>query len=83
MEFEGDTSLSSDAVSVIDDMIWDMFHKLATEATNLMVYTGRRTLMVPDINNAAHLFFKGGIADHAIENARLAVLHFIENTRRR
>lgn len=83
VEFGGDISLSSDAVDVINDTVLDLFHQLATEAKELMVYAGTRTLMVSDVKHAALLIFKGGIADHAVANAWRSVLHYIESTRRR
>lgn len=78
MKFGRNTSLSLDAVAVINDMIWDLFNQIATEAKNLKVYAGRRTLTVSDIINAVHLLFRGRIAVHAVTNARLAVLRYVK-----
>lgn len=81
--FDSDMSLSLKAIAVIDPIICDLFHELATLAKELMVYSGRRTLMVPDIIHAAKLLFKGELSDHAVKNGQAAVLHFIEMTRKR
>ena len=81
--FDADESLSRQAIEVMDSIVCGVFHELASQAKELKVYSGRRTLMVSDIINAAKLYFKGQLATFAVENGLAAVRQYTEMTRRR
>lgn len=80
--FQDGLSISEAATDIIDSIIFDLFHELAAEAKELMVYSGKRTLTAHDIQYAAKRYFKGEIARHAISEGNKAVQAYLDVSRR-
>lgn len=67
------SSLSAEAVDVLDSILFDVFHQVAAEAKQNMVVVGKRTLMVEDVQFAVLRCFKGELARHAVVEGRKSV----------
>ena len=54
-----DTGISKKAMAVFDDMMTDVFKRIASEAKNLCQQTGKKTLSSREIQTAVRLILPG------------------------
>lgn len=80
-KFDVRASLSSEAVAVIDSILFDAFHDLAQEARHMMVQKGQRTLTEWNVHSATHIYFKGEVDRHAVDNAMRAITMYADLNR--
>lgn len=69
-------AISSQAMSVINSLMRDMFEKIADEATKLSKYTQRKTLSSREIQGAVRLVLPGELGKHAVAEGRKAVTNY-------
>ncbi|KAF7823321.1 late histone H2B.L4-like [Senna tora] len=69
--------ISGEAMTIINNLMNDMFERLAEEASRLSAYTGRRTLSCREMQGAVKLVLPGELGKHANAEAVKAVLAYI------
>ncbi|KAG2674565.1 hypothetical protein I3760_13G142800 [Carya illinoinensis] len=74
--------VSSKAMTVLNNMMQDMFERLAEEAAVLSKYTSRKTLSSREIQGAVRLVLPGELGKHAIAEGSKAVTSFMSNIAR-
>ncbi|KAI3461353.1 hypothetical protein Pfo_018016 [Paulownia fortunei] len=72
-----DMGISSMAMTIINNLISDMFERIAQEAARLQKYTGRSTLSSREIQGAVKLVLPGELGRHAIAEGTKAVSNYI------
>jgi histone H2B len=69
----------SKAMTVLNNLMSDMFERVAEEAARLSKYTGRVTLTSREIQGAVRLVLPGELGKHAVAEGSKAVTTFINN----
>ncbi|KAL6575788.1 hypothetical protein OROHE_000769 [Orobanche hederae] len=72
-----DMGISSKAMTVINNLMGDMFERLAEEAALLQKYTGRMTMSSREIQGAVKLVLPGELGKHAIAEGSKAVSNYV------
>ena len=72
-------AISSKAMTVLNNLMSDMFERVAEEAARLSKYTGRVTLTSREIQGAVRLVLPGELGKHAVAEGSKAVTTFIDN----
>ncbi|KAL6563656.1 hypothetical protein OROGR_002615 [Orobanche gracilis] len=72
-----DMGISSKAMTVINNLMGDMFERLAEEAALLQKYTGRITMSSREIQGAVKLVLPGELGKHAIAEGTKAVGNYV------
>lgn len=74
-----DQSISSKAMSVMNSFIMDIFERIATESSRLLVYNKTKTLSSSEIQTAVRLLLPGELAKHAVSEGTKAVQKYAES----
>ena len=74
-----DMGISSQAMTVLNNLMGDMFERLADEASKLKTYTGHMTLSSREIQGAVMLVLPGELGKHAIAEGAKAVTNYISH----
>ncbi|XP_050109602.1 histone H2B.2-like [Malus sylvestris] len=69
--------VSSKAMTVLNNLMNDMFEKLADEAARLTTYTARKTLSSREIQGAVKLVLTGELGRHAMAEGTKAVSTYV------
>ncbi|XP_047974050.1 late histone H2B.L4-like [Salvia hispanica] len=72
-----DMGISGKAMVILNNLMVDMFERLAEEAARLHKYTGRRTMSSREIQGAVKLVLPGELGKHAIAEGTKAVTNYI------
>ncbi|XP_076674393.1 late histone H2B.L4-like [Andrena cerasifolii] len=65
--------ISSRAMNVMNTFMFDMFERIATEASRLVTFGKKQTLTSKDIETAVKLLLPGELSKHAISEGTKAV----------
>ncbi|KAK7324898.1 hypothetical protein VNO77_28825 [Canavalia gladiata] len=68
--------ISSQAMTILNNLMNDMFERLADEATKLKTYTGHMTLSSREIQGAVKLVLPGDLGKHAIAEGAKAMTSY-------
>jgi histone H2B len=68
--------ISKRAMAVMNSFINDVFEKIASEASKLVRYTGKKTLTSREIQTAVRLLLPGELAKHAVSEGTKAVTKY-------
>lgn len=71
-----DTGISSQAMSIMDSFVHDVFERLAGEASRLTKTNNKATLSSREIQTAVRLLLPGELAKHAVSEGTKAVTKF-------
>ncbi|KAI5666460.1 hypothetical protein M9H77_16313 [Catharanthus roseus] len=71
-----DMGISSKAMTIINNLMSDMFERIADEASKLSKYIGRVTLSSLEIQDAVKLVLPGELGKHAIAEGSKAVANY-------
>ncbi|KAB1227366.1 Histone H2B type 1-A [Morella rubra] len=71
--------VSSKAMTVLNNMMSDMFERMADEASKLCKYTGRITLSSREVQGAVKLVLPGELGKHAIAEGSKAVTAYLSH----
>jgi histone H2A len=71
-----DCGMSKRGMEVVNNILMDIFEKIATEADKLVQKNGKRTLSSRDIQSAVRLVLPGELAKHAVSEGTKAVTKF-------
>ncbi|KAK4375934.1 hypothetical protein RND71_006611 [Anisodus tanguticus] len=74
-----DKGISSKAMTILNNLMGDMFERIANEAAILSKYVGRATLASVDIQDAVKLVLPGELGKHAIAEGTKAVTTYISS----
>jgi histone H2B len=74
--------ISSKAMTALNNLMSDMFERVAEEAARLSKYTGRVTLSSREIEGTVRLVLPGELRKHAVAEGSKAVTTYITNTAR-
>ncbi|OIT39192.1 PREDICTED: histone H2B.3-like [Nicotiana attenuata] len=74
-----DMGISSKAMTILNNLMGDMFERIASEAATLSKYVGRATLASVDIQDAVKLVLPGELGKHAIAEGTKAVTTYVSN----
>ncbi|KAB2606623.1 histone H2B.3 [Pyrus ussuriensis x Pyrus communis] len=69
--------VSSKAMTVLNNLMYDMFERLADEAARLTTYTARKTLSSREIQGAVRLVLPGELGRHAMAEGTKAVSTYV------
>lgn len=72
-----DMGISSKAMTIVNNLMSDMFERLAEEAACLTKITGRRTMSSREIQGAVKLVLPGELGKHAIAEGTKAVTNYL------
>ncbi|XP_057781881.1 uncharacterized protein LOC131000125 [Salvia miltiorrhiza] len=72
--------ISGKAMTIVNNLMVDMFERIAEEAARLQKYTGRRTLSAREIQGAVKLVLPGELGKHAVAEGTKAVTNYISYT---
>lgn len=75
-------NISTNAMSIMNSLMHDMFNRLAVEASRLCVINKSRTLTSRDIQTAVRLLLPGELATHAVSDGTKAVTRYITDRQR-
>lgn len=73
-----DTGISSKAMTIVNNLMTDMFERLADEAARLTSYTKRMTLSSREIQGAVKLVLPGELGKHAAAEGAKAVTNYLQ-----
>lgn len=71
-----DARISSKSMAVMDSLADDLLERIVIEATKLMRYNKRETLVARDIVSAAHIVLGGELGTHALIHVTRAVNNY-------
>ncbi|BFG34560.1 hypothetical protein CerSpe_208340 [Prunus speciosa] len=71
--------VSSKGITVLNNLMNDMFERLANEAARLTKYTARKTLSSREIQGAVKLVLPGELGRHAMAEGTKAVSTYASN----
>ncbi|KAL7288974.1 hypothetical protein TKK_0016932 [Trichogramma kaykai] len=71
-----DVGLTSQAMSIMDSFINDLFERIACEASNLTDLGKRSTLTSREVQTAVRLLLPGELAKHAVSEGTKAVTKY-------
>ncbi|CAN4098952.1 unnamed protein product [Withania somnifera] len=74
-----DMGISSQAMTILNNLMGDMFERIANEAAVLSKYVGRTTLASVDIQDAVKLVLPGELGKHAIAEGTKAVATYVSS----
>ncbi|XP_059300404.1 histone H2B.11-like [Lycium ferocissimum] len=74
-----DKGISSKAMTILNNLMGDMFERIANEAAILSKYVGRATLASVDIQDAVKLVLPGELGKHAIAEGTKAVTTYVSS----
>ncbi|KAL5582937.1 hypothetical protein UlMin_015379 [Ulmus minor] len=72
--------ISSKAMTVVNNMMNDMFERLVGEAAKLTMYTGKMTLTSREIQSAVRLVLPGELGRHAVAEGAKAVATYMDSS---
>ncbi|KAK1383084.1 Histone domain-containing protein [Heracleum sosnowskyi] len=70
--------ISSKAMTIVNNLMTDMFERLADEAARLASYTKRMTLSSREIQGAVKLVLPGELGKHAVAEGAKAVTNYLQ-----
>ena len=71
-----DTSISSQAMSIMNSFVNDLFERIASESSRLAHYNKRTTISSREIQTAVRLLLPGELAKHAVSEGTKAVTKY-------
>ncbi|XP_051120983.1 uncharacterized protein LOC127244470 [Andrographis paniculata] len=74
-----DMAISRKAMTIVNNLMGDMFERLAEEAARLQKQTGRRTMSSREVQGAVKLVLPGELGKHAIAEGTKAVTNYLSS----
>ena len=75
-----DTGISKNSMSVMNSFIYDLFEKIASEASKLVRIKNKHTLSAREIDSSIKLLLPGELAKHAIIEGKKALNNITEKS---
>jgi histone H2B len=75
-----DIGISRKAMGIMDAIVLDMLNRIASQASDLLKYSGKQTLSSRDMQSAVRLLFPADLAKHAIHEGAKAVTKYQSST---
>jgi histone H2B len=74
-----DVGISKQAMSILNSMIAEQFHALASEAGRLAEHNASKSIGCRELQTAVRLVFPGEMAKHAVSEGTSALTRFVNN----
>ena len=71
-----ETGISKRSMSIMNSFINDVFEKICTESTKLVMYNKKHTLSSREVQTAVRLLLPGELAKHAVSEGTKAVTKY-------
>ena len=78
-QVHAETGISKRSMSIMNSFIYDIFEKIATEASKLVRYNKKHTLSSREVQTAVRLLLPGELAKHAVSEGTKAVTKYTSN----
>ena len=78
-QVHSDIGVSSKAMSIMNSFVFDIFERIAAEASRLAQYNKRSTITSREIQTAVRLLLPGELAKHAVSEGTKAVAKYNSN----
>ena len=75
-EAHPDTGISTNAMSIMNSYVNDLFERIATEASKLAAYNKKSTISSREIQTAVRLVLPGELAKHSVMDGSHALSKF-------
>ena len=72
-QVHNDTGISKRSMSIMNSFVYDLFDRIALEASKLVRYNKKHTLTAREIQSAVKLLLPGELAKHAIVEGAKAI----------
>ena len=72
-QVHNDTGISKRSMSIMNSFVYDLFDRIAIEASKLVRYNKKHTLTAREIQSAVKLLIPGELAKHAIVEGAKAI----------
>ena len=72
-QVHNDTGISKRSMSIMNSFVYDLFDRIALEASKLVRYNKKHTLTAREIQSAVKLLIPGELAKHAIVEGAKAI----------
>lgn len=80
-QVHNDTGISKKSMAIMNSFIYDIYDKIAIEASKLVRYNKKHTLSAREIQSAVKLLLPGELAKHAIIEGAKAVNKYSSGTK--
>ena len=77
-EVKPDVGISKSSMSLINNLISELFENIMKEARNLMIFSKKQTLTSKEIETAIKLLFPGELCKLAVQTSRNSLTKFSE-----
>jgi hypothetical protein len=71
-------AISTNAITVVNDMLWDVYNRIMRESENLLIVSKKSTIDARCIQTAVRLTIPGELAKHAVSEGIVQHI-FIQN----
>ncbi|XP_014233192.1 late histone H2B.L4-like [Trichogramma pretiosum] len=75
-QVHADLGVSSRAMGIMNNLVFDIFERIATEASRLAAYSKKSTITSMEIQTAVRLLMPGELAKHAMSEGTKAVTKY-------
>ncbi len=79
-EVKPELGISKQCMSLINNVLAELFIKIMTESRNLMIFSKKQTLSSKEIETAVKLLFPGELQKLAIQTSRASMQKYAEST---
>ncbi len=75
-QVHNDVGISKKAMNIMNSFVYDIFERIALEASKLVRYNKRRTLSSKEVQTAVKLLLPGELSKHAVAEGTKAIAKF-------
>jgi histone H2B len=75
-QVHNDVGISKKAMNIMNSFVYDIFERIAVEASKLVRYNKRRTLSSKEVQTAVKLLLPGELSKHAVAEGTKAIAKF-------
>lgn len=75
-QVHSDVGISKKAMNIMNSFVYDIFERIALEASKLVRYNKRRTLSSKEVQTAVKLLLPGELSKHAVAEGTKAIAKF-------
>ena len=75
-----DIAITKESMTIMDNILKDVYEKIVEEATKFMKVDKRQTLTDKDISSSIKVIFENDLATHAVQEGTSALKRFNKNS---
>lgn len=76
-----DIAITKESMTIMDNILKDVYGKIVQEATKLMKVDKRQTLTDKDISSSIKILFENDLATHAVKEGDVALKKYNKNSK--